>query len=95
MSKHEIETFPPEVIAKLKTYVYRLIDPRNGETFYVGKGKGNRVFEHIREKVEKGDELDDKLKRIREIHRSGFEVAHVIHLSGVSSIPHLSDPQGK
>jgi hypothetical protein len=36
--------FPPGVAEKLKTYVYRLIDPRNGETFYVGKGKGDRVF---------------------------------------------------
>ncbi|MCZ4237535.1 hypothetical protein O4H25_11765 [Staphylococcus equorum] len=27
-------------------YVYCLIDPRNGECFYVGKGKGNRVFKH-------------------------------------------------
>ncbi len=83
MGKQEIESFPPEVAAKLKTYVYRLIDPRNGETFYVGKGKGNRVFEHIREKVEEGDELDNKLKRIREIHRAGFEVAHIIHRHGM------------
>jgi hypothetical protein len=82
MGKQEIESFPPGVAAKLKTYVYRLIDPRNGETFYVGKGNGNRVFSHIHEKVE-GDELDNKLKRIREIHRAGFEVAHVIHRHGL------------
>ena len=82
MSKQEIESFPPGVASKLKTYVYRLIDPRNGETFYVGKGKGNRVFSHIHEKVE-GDELDNKLKRIREIRRAGFEVAHVIHRHGL------------
>lgn len=44
-SKYEL--FPPEVVEKLKSYVYRLIDPRNGETFYVGKGKGNRVFSHV------------------------------------------------
>ena len=36
--------FPHDVVDKLKHYVYRLIDPRNGETFYVGKGKGDRVF---------------------------------------------------
>ena len=42
-----INQFPAEVAEKLKTYVYRLIDPRNGETFYVGKGKGGRVFSHI------------------------------------------------
>ena len=32
------DSFPSEVADKLKWYVYRLIDPRNGETFYVGKG---------------------------------------------------------
>jgi uncharacterized protein len=78
------ESFPEEVSRKLRTYVYRLIDPRNGETFYVGKGKGNRVFSHIHaEKGLVGDELDNKLKRIREIRLAGFEVAHVIHRHGM------------
>ena len=40
------DSFPEGVAEQLKWYVYRLIDPRNGETFYVGKGKGNRVFAH-------------------------------------------------
>ena len=82
MSQQESESFPSGVASKLKTYVYRLIDPRNGETFYIGKGRGNRMFAHIREKVE-GDDLDNKLKRIREIHLAGFEVAHVIHRHGM------------
>ena len=76
------ESFPPEVALKLKTYVYRLIDPRNGETFYVGKGRGDRVFSHIRAQVE-GDDLDNKVKRIREICMAGFDVAHVIHRHGM------------
>ena len=42
MRQSESESFPADVARKLKTYVYRLIDPRNGETFYVGKGHGNR-----------------------------------------------------
>ena len=84
ISRLEIETFPPEVAAKLKTYVYRLIDPRNGETFYVGKGHGDRVFAHIRaEQNLEGDELDNKLKRIRHIRLAGFDVAHVIHRHGM------------
>lgn len=84
MKQEELESFPDEVIAHLKTYVYRLIDPRNGETFYIGKGQANRVFSHIRaeEKLE-GDEVDNKIKRIREIRLSGFEVAHVIHRHGM------------
>ena len=84
MERPEIESFPQEVAEKLKTYVYRLIDPRNGETFYVGKGKGNRVFAHIREEQNlQGDDLDNKLKRIQEIRLAGFDVAHVIHRHGM------------
>jgi uncharacterized protein len=71
----------------LKTYVYRLIDPRNGETFYVGKGQDNRVFAHIHaEQNLDGDELDNKVKRIREIRLAGFDVAHVIHRHGMDNI---------
>lgn len=84
MKGTEIESFPAEVVRTLKTYVYRLIDPRNGETFYVGKGQGDRVFSHIRgEQKLEGDELDNKLKRVREIRLAGFEVAHVIHRHGM------------
>src|ERR1700691_1334914 len=80
----EIESFPPEVARELKTYVYRLIDPRNGETFYVGKGGGDRVFAHVHgEQKLEGDDLDNKIKRIREIRLAGFEVAHVIHRHGM------------
>nr|WP_309574671.1 hypothetical protein [Moraxella osloensis] len=45
---NEIASFPQEVIEEIGYYVYRLLDPRNGETFYVGKGKGNRVFDHAK-----------------------------------------------
>ncbi len=84
MKTREVEAFLLDVAQKLKTYVYRLIDPRNGETFYVGKGKGNRMFCHIgAEQDLEGDEIDNKLKRIREIRLAGFEVAHVIHRHGM------------
>lgn len=79
---NEVTSFTPEVAEKLKTYVYRLIDPRSGETFYVGKGQGNRVFAHIAEQVDETDP-SNKLRRIRDIHLAGFEVAHVIHRHGM------------
>lgn len=85
MSKtHPRNAFPSVVSQKLRTYVYRLVDPRNGETFYVGKGKGNRVFAHARGELSKeADELDDKIHRIRQIRVAGFDVDHVIHRHGM------------
>ncbi len=76
--------FPDEVKENLGFYVYRLIDPRNVETFYGGKGYGNRVLAHQKGALSASDdELSEKLQRIREICRDGFEVAHVIHRHGL------------
>ena len=78
--------FSPEVSDKLEYYVYRLIDPRNGDTFYVGKGKGNRVFDHVKGEVANNsdtEDLSDTLKRVREIRNDDFEVAHIIHRHGM------------
>jgi len=84
MSKR-ISEFPSEVIDEIKYYAYRLIDPRNGETFYVGKGKGNRVFNHMKcaLALEEFDNVNDKLQVIHEIHTAGLEVIHVIHRHGM------------
>lgn len=84
--------FNSEVAEKLNYYAYRLIDPRNGETFYVGKGKGNRVFMHVTgtlsmlDSEDFFDEDDEsaKIKRIKEIQLHGHEVIHVIHRHGMT-----------
>jgi len=77
--------FSEEVVQKIGNYVYRLIDPRNGETFYVGRGNGNRVFQHASGITVDiiNEELSNKSERIREIKNSGLDVIHVIHRHGI------------
>ena len=89
----ELQCFSPEVCEQIKYYVYRLIDPRNGQTFYVGKGKGNRVFAHVNgalkdfngENFENKDEDSDspKIQTIREIEQAGLKVIHLIQCWGL------------
>ena len=89
-----ITSFTSEVIEQLQYYVYRLIDPRTGLTFYVGKGKGNRVFDHVNYALnkyngkfyidEEEDDLSAKLQQIRDIYNAGLEVIHVIHRYGLT-----------
>lgn len=81
-----MNSFSEFVSAKLQHYVYRLIDPRNAETFYVGRGQGNRVFAHVAEAAEPAsdEQIEDlKLQRIRAIKNAGFEVQHLIHRHGL------------
>lgn len=73
---------------KRKYYVYRLIAPRNYQTFYVGKGCGDRVFQHVKmaKSLISKDEDDSSLKfqRIAEIIGAGKEVIMVIHRRGLN-----------
>jgi hypothetical protein len=76
--------FSERVAGKLGYYVYRLIDPRNGETFYVGKGTGNRIFAHVKDELDTdADVMTEKLKKIRAIRRDGIDVIHVVHRHGM------------
>ncbi len=77
--------FPAGVAEKIGYYVYRLIDPRNGETFYVGKGQGDRVFEHAKgvKPINNADDLDAKMDRVEKIRSAGLDVGHVIHRHGI------------
>lgn len=77
-----MDGFSPGVKEKLGYYVYRLIDPRNGHTFYVGKGYGDRVFDHMKDAIR---ENDKSLKReaIQNILRNGLKPLHIIHRHGI------------
>lgn len=74
---------------KNKYYVYRLVDPRTYHTFYVGKGCGDRVFQHAKAVKDIVTDLEDevslKFQTIAEIIASGKEVLCFIHRWGLSS----------
>lgn len=58
----------PKVAERLKYYVYLYIDPRNDRVFYVGKGKGSRMLDHLYEVGE-----SEKVNIIRELRLEGLE----------------------
>jgi hypothetical protein len=70
-------TFARLVAEQIGYYVYLLIDPRDGEIFYVGKGIGDRCFAHL-DAAAKATAIDlaeyPKLDRIRAIHGDGDRV---------------------
>jgi uncharacterized protein len=70
----------PVINAMLRThsepyYVYKLFRP-SGEIFYVGKGKGNRVFQH--EIEASGPNKSYKLNIIRSIRQKGQKLCYDI-----------------
>ena len=94
----EIRGFSEKTCNELGAYVYKLIDPRDGKVFYIGKGRNNRVFDHVydtakymreieEENVDGESQVDmvsEKINTIMEIKNAGLDVIYVIHRHGLS-----------
>ena len=77
--------FDEKTKQNLKYYVYFLIDPTTNQPFYVGKGKDDRVLDHLKCALEFGTISDsDKYEKIREITSEGKVVGHIIVRHGLS-----------
>ncbi len=74
--------FSDTVKRKLKYYVYALMDPRNNEVFYIGKGTDDRVFQHEAEKD--ADAESNKHRRIHDIEKAGKSVKKIVILHGLT-----------
>ncbi len=73
------KSFKQSVIEGLKCYVYVLVDPRNNCIFYVGKGSGNRVYQHAQAALAE-DSPSLKLSTIRELKVLGLDVKNILVL---------------
>lgn len=71
-------------IEKLGHYVYLLTNPKTGRVFYVGKGQGNRINQHLLGAYKSDTKETQKIKIIRDIEKSGKEVRLDILRHGLS-----------
>ena len=67
----------------LKYYVYLLVNPETKTPFYVGKGTGNRVFNHLKN-AKDGRLGTDKLDHIQSILKKYKSVEHIIVRHGLN-----------
>ena len=63
-----INKFSPNTIENIGYYVYVYSDPDTHEPFYVGKGQGNRVFDHLKEETK-----SSKVRKLKELKKNGKE----------------------
>ena len=72
--------FPSNILKDLKYYVYLYSHPLTQEIFYVGKGKGNRVFAHLADEKE-----SNKTIYLKELRKQGLSPKIEILIHGLEN----------
>ena len=75
-----MDKFPKIVSSELKYYVYIYSNPITDEIFYVGKGKGDRVFAHL---IDEGE--NEKVKFLQELKNQGVKPKIEILIHGIEN----------
>ncbi len=78
---NEITSFQEKIHIILGYYVYKLIDPRNGQVFYVGRGNGNRIFDHVSGTVSKLAQIYKELGK-----EDGYEIENSEEAENIFSL---------
>jgi len=73
-----MDKFPKVVSTELKYYVYIYSNPLTEEIFYVGKGKGDRVFAHLIDENE-----NEKVKYLHDLKNRGLKPNIEILIHGI------------
>jgi len=72
------DLFPDKSLTRAAHYVYALRSPITGRVFYVGKGAGNRVWQHFLEAA--SAKPSGKLDEIRSLFRAGHYPADIARI---------------
>lgn len=81
--------FSPYVAEQVGWYVYALRNPLDHRVFYIGKGRGNRVFQHALDALAGPEHASsEKLDVIRGIHAADKQVEAFILRHGLATEKH-------
>ena len=63
---NSIKSFSSKIIKELGYYVYALVNPKNENIFYIGKGKGNRCFQHLKNSPKANFKITKTLRGLKD-----------------------------